>query len=823
MKTARWLVLALGFAAINCSADQDLASDAYQHVESRATHVEVLLTDPFCDVCTPQDKEVLKARSVIVQRVVELIDAAQRSVDVAQFTFSVREIADALLRAHQRGVTVRLAMDAGQDQPGTRSSELRDAGVEVRFITGKPAGDHNGLQHAKFVVVDGGTLLTGSNNFSSTGTTINEENTIVVHDSPSHPVVKGFRCHFEAIWAANHGGAASCNNSVVSFSPSSSPRKMIRDRIRAAERSVDVIMHHFSFTDLVKELRKAAERGVRVRVLLNEATREEHQSAHWTALLNAGGQLRYKRNNADAYQLLHHKLAIIDSKVLVNGSGNWSGSAFFNNFENYVVWQRPDVLQPFRGMFQRLWTWSLSAESLDLGRDAADQHRLAQHTYFGNLHAHFQAMQGQRLLDDGKAELLDADGQPQPVAAGATVREAATLAYQHARDVGGLDFMALSPHCRDDVAGETDGNMTPQGFAEMMQAASDGSDGGFLALAGMEWSTNSVGNHIGIIGTSAAAKIERGRFDAMYDGWLPDRAWAGDRPLVMLNHPKTFRSQEVSLAGSWDMIFGVNLLDIPKTGDRNKKFNDFGLDDYAPLASVRQAWIDGEAMPEPAVVDETWRNLWASAAPFVRLMEVTLNRGKEFGSLTAQNPSLVSSQDDPAVIERRTKIHTDFDYFLTRGFRIAPAASHDNHWANWGSGHTSRTAVIAPRLTASDLYDAVEQRSVYASEDQNLVLGFYVDGRIPMGGVTMTTAAQLPARVWLADPDYAGPFTVRIMSGSVGVDGVDVAIEKVSPDGGWVELTLDSSAIGQHFYYVEVLETGADRMAWSAPIWVERI
>ena len=43
-----------------------------------------------------------------------------------------------------------------------------------------------------------------------------------------------------------------------------------------------------------------------------------------------------------------------------------------------------------------------------------------------------------------------------------------------------------------------------------------------------------------------------------------------------------------------------------------------------------------------------------------------VNRGNEFGSETPQNPSVVPSKEDPLVMERRTKVHTDYDYFLTR-------------------------------------------------------------------------------------------------------------------------------------------------------------
>lgn len=784
--------------------------------------VELILTEPYCDVCTDQDKAVLKARSRMVGKIVELVDGAKTSVDVSQFTFSVADIADALVRAKGRGVKVRLAIDSAQNVPESKATALAAQGIDVRFVTGKPSGpEGTGILHAKFLLVDGKILLSGSNNYSSTGTTINEENAILVRAGAEHPLIQGFSCHFEAIWASDHAAAGACSNASVAFTPSSAPVKLLKERIKGAKKSVDVIMHHLTFTDLVKELRNAAQRGVKVRVLLNATERAAHAGGAWNELAAAGGRIRYKRVNEAAYQLLHHKLVIIDGRQMVDGSGNWSGSAFFNNFENYVVVDHPRVMQQMRELYHRLWTWSLTGESLDQNKTAAEQHVAVQKSYFGNLHAHFHAEANGAALDDGKAEKKDAAGQSVPVSVPGDVGAAAAQAFEYSRDAGQLDFQALSPHCHDDAPGNDGANMSEAGFEALAQAAAAVSSPSFVALAGMEWSTNSLGNHVGVVGTSAIAKTERGRFDLFYGKYLPEREAAGDRPLVMLNHPKTFRTGEESLEGNWDMIFGTPLTQIPKASERGYKFNDYGIDDFAPLKDVRQSWIDGAALPDPAIVDKTLAAVWASSAPYARAMEVTLGRGTDLASETPLNPSLVEDLANPGTIIRRTRL-SDFDFFLTRGYRIAPTASHDNHYANWGLGHTSRTVIAAESLSGDSIYDAIEQRELYASEDQNLAVRFFALDRVPMGGRTQSPAASVPAKVWLADPDYSGPFELRVLHGTLGGE-VKLEKELLDLSAGWHELSLDTSAPGEHFFYVEVLETGANRAAWTAPIWVERI
>eukprot|EP00755_Sulcionema_specki_P028309 Sspe_Gene.89609::Locus_61347_Transcript_1_1_Confidence_1.000_Length_1295::g.89609::m.89609/K16862/PLD6; mitochondrial cardiolipin hydrolase len=216
------------------------------------------------------------------------------------------------------------------------------------------------------MVVDGRVLLTGSNNWSSTGTSINEENTVVVEKGgPAGELVEAFECHFTSIWEAKLEMAWECSrDGTVAFSPSSLGYKLARDAIRGATGSIDVLMHHLTFSSLVKELARAQERGVQVRVVLNGADVAEHTGSYWDRLVKAGGQIRYKLGNPDLYQLMHHKLAIVDGKVLINGSGNWSGSGFFNNFENYVRYTEQAVVTAFTNTFNRIWSWSVVASDV---------------------------------------------------------------------------------------------------------------------------------------------------------------------------------------------------------------------------------------------------------------------------------------------------------------------------------------------------------------------------------------------------------------------------------------------------------------------------
>ena len=836
MKPWYWLgAIAIAIAALSCSNDEgpveeapDLeapdtlgASKADEFSASR--RFEVYHTDPHCDVCTNADKDHLLANSDMMDRIIELIDGAQRSVEVAQFTFSRRQIEEAILNAHNRGVDVRVAMNSAQSQGDNPSTRLRDAGVNISFVKGKDVnGQFNGLQHAKFVIVDDDTIAMGSNNYSSTGFSVNDENTLVFTSSNSDPIVEAFNCYFDMMFENNLVDAATCSSPDARFTPSTHPWKMLRDEMRTAKTSVDVLMHHLVFKDAVKELAKAAERGVRVRVIVNAEDRDETQGRDWDRLRAANGLIRYKKTNPELFQFMHNKLAIIDGVRLLNGSGNWSGSAFFNNWEWYVRLQDSGVLDSYNAVFTKLWNWSLTADSLDAGLDARGQDFASRKAYFGNLHAHFDLEENGKLLDDGKlerevaGELVDVTAE----AAGDPIRHA----FEYARDKGQLDFIALSPHVVDDRPEDPAdiASITVDAYGRLVATASavtDESAGRFVALPSFEWSTNSTGNHVNVLGTTQLCKVERGDFATFWEGYLPVQREAGNLGYVMLNHPRTFRTFD-SLNGSWDQIFGVNLQEIPNNSDRAQKFNDFGLDDFSPLREVLPSWIDGTAMPDEAVVKQTQRNIAEVSAPYHRLMEVTVSRGNEFASEEPQNPSLSLNQDTME-IERFTKVHSNWDYYLANGWKLAPVASHDNHKANWGTGHTSRTGIIAEDLTQAALLSAIGERAVFATEDPNFEVHLYGENRVRAGQDLTTIAPAVALQFFAADPDVAGTVRVRIWGGTVG-GTIEMRQELDLPIGNWQTLEVDTGEIGSHVFYVEVHQTAADRMAWSAPIFIER-
>ena len=202
-------------------------------------------------------------------------------------------------------------------------------------------------------------------------------------------------------------------------------------------------------------------------------------------------------------------------------------------------------------------------------------------------------------------------------------------------------------------------------------------------------------------------------------------------------------------------------------------------------------------------------------------MEATVGRGNELGSEVAVNPSLIVDRDTGEVT-RFTRVHSDWDVYLLAGFELAPTAPHDNHLANWGTGHTSRTGIVADELSERGLLESIDRRAVYASEDENLAVHFYAEDRVPMGSRLVTVSRDVALRFHLEDPDYDGPIEVALVVGTLGDEAVRVIDLGLASEGTWVDATANLPA-GRHFAYLEITETDVDRMAWSAPIWIDVI
>ena len=127
-------------------------------------------------------------------RLRKLFDSARKRADVCVFTITDDRITRAILRAHERGVAVRIVTDDLKAfDPGSDVHRLAEAGIPLRMDRSE---DH---MHHKFAVFDQRLLVTGSYNWTRSAAERNRENIAFTDD---RRLVEAFGEEFERLWTA---------------------------------------------------------------------------------------------------------------------------------------------------------------------------------------------------------------------------------------------------------------------------------------------------------------------------------------------------------------------------------------------------------------------------------------------------------------------------------------------------------------------------------------------------------------------------------------------------------------------------------------------
>jgi phosphatidylserine/phosphatidylglycerophosphate/cardiolipin synthase-like enzyme len=143
----------------------------------------------------------------------------------------------------------------------------------------------------------------------------------------------------------------------IYFSLYDNPQKEIIKNINQAKAFINIAMYIFTDREIALPLINAQKRGVKVRVYLDKSQIESKYSQS-RFLVQKGIKTRISTNN----YIMHHKFAIIDNRLLLTGSYNWTFSANNRNDENLMVIDDPEIIEIFQNQFVNLWTNKYSLE-----------------------------------------------------------------------------------------------------------------------------------------------------------------------------------------------------------------------------------------------------------------------------------------------------------------------------------------------------------------------------------------------------------------------------------------------------------------------------
>ncbi|KAG9329428.1 hypothetical protein JZ751_005318 [Albula glossodonta] len=128
------------------------------------------------------------------------------------------------------------------------------------------------------------------------------------------------------------------------------PFTRLLQHLLSASMSLDLCVFAFSSQELSRAVLLLQTRGVAVRVVTDKDYMAITGSQIGT-LRNAGISVRHEMGAVH----MHHKFAVVDSRLLITGSLNWTLTAIQSNKENILVTEEPDLVFPFVREFQQLW------------------------------------------------------------------------------------------------------------------------------------------------------------------------------------------------------------------------------------------------------------------------------------------------------------------------------------------------------------------------------------------------------------------------------------------------------------------------------------
>ncbi len=326
-------------------------------------------------------------------RMLAAIDGAQTSVALSTFIFRTDEVGlrfiDALVRAHRRGVAVRVLIDGfgGGFLFSRAYHRLRLEGVPTaRYLHSLLPWKMPLLDlrlHKKILLIDGETAFLGGLNIGADNlrATIPRDRVRDIHFMIEGPVVKQVAESFQDDWAfstsetlegpswfpAEHReGDAPAR--VISSGPDQSVDQLmlvLLSAINSASASIRIATPYFLPDEQVlTALQLAALRGVAVHVVIpavnNHRLMGWAMQAHIRPLLKVGCHVWRSPQPFD-----HSKLATVDESWSLIGSANWDARSLRLNFEITMEFYDQELAKRLNGIIDGKRGDAVTLEQID--------------------------------------------------------------------------------------------------------------------------------------------------------------------------------------------------------------------------------------------------------------------------------------------------------------------------------------------------------------------------------------------------------------------------------------------------------------------------
>lgn len=285
---------------------------------------------------------------------INAINKANTSIDMAIYELSLDTITQSLLAAHQRNITVRVLTDSDHLHWDAFQT-LINAGIAVK------GDERSALMHNKFTLIDQNEVWTGSMNLTYSAAYRNHENLVRVNHRQA---ALNYSEEFDQLWVGIHNQANAIGNSMlidntpvdIHFSPDDHFRETrLLPLLKQATRSVHIMAFAFTSEAIATELLQLKAKGVEIKIVVDKGQSGQTSSQYDDLLAQQVDIVQ----DGHTYKL-HHKVMIIDQRYVVTGSYNFSQNAESRNDENSLVIDSPTLAQQFEAEFNAIYSQGIN-------------------------------------------------------------------------------------------------------------------------------------------------------------------------------------------------------------------------------------------------------------------------------------------------------------------------------------------------------------------------------------------------------------------------------------------------------------------------------
>jgi len=283
---------------------------------------------------------------------VDAIQAARVSIDIAVYRMNLWDLRNAIINAHQSGVVVRMVTDSDSINDEV-VKQIQESGIKV-------IGDEReSLMHNKFVVIDRQDVWTGSMNFTVGSAYYDNNNLIHIH---SQEVALDYVTEFDEMFNLEMFGdnvIASTPNPLVNlggslvevyFSPDDNVDEHIINIIEQGQENIIFMAYSFTSNSIGEAILEKFYEGVNVSGVMDSNQAVTNQGTNYDSFVEAGISVMLDENSG----LMHHKVIIVDNKIVITGSYNFSNSAENKNDENLLIIHDPGIADLYKAEYLKL-------------------------------------------------------------------------------------------------------------------------------------------------------------------------------------------------------------------------------------------------------------------------------------------------------------------------------------------------------------------------------------------------------------------------------------------------------------------------------------